>query len=90
LIKGCYKKLNDIKNAIKTLEIAIRVDNKNPITYKKLGWMQIKNKILTSGVDNLQKAHTLDFNNIDIMQKLAEGLLLMDGNEESRAAKDYF
>jgi len=72
------------------LEIAIQVDNKNPITYKKLGWIQIKHNIFKPGVDNLQKAYTLAPKNIEIMQKLAEGLLLLDGNKESLEAFDYF
>ena len=48
--------------------MAVRLDNKNASTYRKLGWMQIKNDILEKGVDNLQKAHSLDPKNNKAMQ----------------------
>ncbi len=40
--KGMYKKLNVFPNAIRTLEMAVRLDNKNSATYRKLGWMRLK------------------------------------------------
>ena len=47
-----------------------------------MGWLQAKNKKLKDGVDNLQKALSLDSNNIEIMIKLGETYLMFEDDEE--------
>ncbi|CAD8177771.1 unnamed protein product [Paramecium octaurelia] len=77
-IAGCYQNLGEFEKAEKTYRRAIDVNNKDYLSYYKLGQMQIRNKKLKEGIDNLSKAQTLDHKNMDIIIELGEALMIYD------------
>ncbi|CAK74901.1 unnamed protein product (macronuclear) [Paramecium tetraurelia] len=77
-IARCYQNLGEVEKAEKTYKRAIDANNKDYLPYYKLGQMQIKNKQLKEGIDNLSKAQTLDYQNMDIIIKLGEALMIHD------------
>ncbi len=54
-----------------------------------MGWLQVKNKDLKNGIDNLQKALSLNPDNNDILIKIGEAYLLHEGEEGGEEAIGY-
>ena len=82
-IGRCYEKLKQDDQIINSYETAILLDNKNYLPYYKLGCFYLKQMEVTKAIDNLVKAFSLNNDNIQVTQKLADAYLLDQHDESS-------